>query len=46
MVFNKSSGSTVYCGLEEKEKVQFYHFSISERAKNLSYNETKANGIV
>ena len=28
-----------------EEKVQFYHFSISERAKNLSYNETKANGI-
>ena len=39
----KRSGSTVYCRLEEK--VQFYHFSISERAWNLRYNETQANEI-
>ena len=42
-LFNKRSGSTVYCELEEK--VQFYNISISERAQNLSYNEIKANGI-
>ena len=41
--FNKRSGSTFYCGLEEK--VQFYHFSISKRVENLSYNKTKANWI-
>ena len=41
--FNKRSGSTVYCGLEEE--VQFYHFIISERAQNLSYHEAKANVI-
>ena len=28
--FNKKGGSTVYCELEEK--VQFYHFSVNERA--------------
>ena len=39
----KRSASTVYCGLEEK--VQFHKFSISERVYNLSYNETKTNGI-
>ena len=40
---NKRIGFTVYCRLEEK--VQFYDYSISERAQNLSYNETKASGI-
>ena len=41
--FNKKGGFTVYC--EWEENTQFYGFSMRERASNLSYNETKADGI-